>query len=424
MNAIFYLTYNGVFNCTNGICTQTKTILNSIQKNYRDFAKVFGDFHFYIICPESTSTEKFNDTWVFADGVTKATGGSVIEIKYGNRILWSIESWKRLSKHSANVIENLAKYYKQILVISVDTPFLQTALNLERKTKKYCHLVSIIVFYSTAYQCKKSETRKTILKWERQSINFIKRSISTYIGEVSTSSKMHLIDRYGASLNKFIPYSSSLSIRHSDFKLLSLREIESTLRKFGIPLDKNLVFACGRPTHIKGFDILLQQFNLIQFRPHLVLILVPYNKQDVKMIELYRQRIEDDNINCSLFIGFNREIPKAICQYKNTKLVIVPSRHETFSNIPFEVSLWAKRKGPICLSSNIDSFKEQIIDGYNGFTFDLKSKTDLASKANSILSLTEAECEEIRNAAYKKTVFERDFKKNFILTLNHVKSKL
>ena len=106
-----------------------------------------------------------------------------------------------------------------------------------------------------------------------------------------------------------------------------------------------------------------------------------------------------------------------MCQWDNTKIVVCPSRGEPFSNIPLEVSIWAKTHGPVVLASNIEGYLEQIKDAYNGFLFKVGSYKDLANKINYILSIKSNKLEDIKQKAYKKVIKERDFFENFNKTL-------
>jgi hypothetical protein len=48
---IFNLTFNGIFNNTNGIGTQTKTLLQGIENDYIKLCEEFGEFELNIVAP-------------------------------------------------------------------------------------------------------------------------------------------------------------------------------------------------------------------------------------------------------------------------------------------------------------------------------------------------------------------------------------
>ncbi len=43
-NGIFFLTYDGYYNFTSGIGTQTKTFLKGIEMYYQEYCKIYGEF--------------------------------------------------------------------------------------------------------------------------------------------------------------------------------------------------------------------------------------------------------------------------------------------------------------------------------------------------------------------------------------------
>ena len=49
--ALFYLTFNGVYNNNNGIGTQTKLLLDGTTKYYKELTSQFGDFSVNIVSP-------------------------------------------------------------------------------------------------------------------------------------------------------------------------------------------------------------------------------------------------------------------------------------------------------------------------------------------------------------------------------------
>lgn len=79
--AIYYLTFNGVYNNNNGIGTQTKLILEFIDKHYREVADIYGDFTFNIITPvfNIKSTQDYNlHDLEYATNIAKNAGGSIL----------------------------------------------------------------------------------------------------------------------------------------------------------------------------------------------------------------------------------------------------------------------------------------------------------------------------------------------------------
>jgi glycosyltransferase involved in cell wall biosynthesis len=98
-------------------------------------------------------------------------------------------------------------------------------------------------------------------------------------------------------------------------------------------------------------------------------------------------------------------------------MVVVPSRQETFSNIPLEVALWARQRGPVVVTSRVGGFVDQIDDGINGFFIDITSCQNMAQTIQHVLELPETDHTMIRQQAYQRVVQRYDFRHNFAQTL-------
>ena len=109
----------------------------------------------------------------------------------------------------------------------------------------------------------------------------------------------------------------------------------------------------------------------------------------------------------------------ALCQWPRTHMVVVPSRQETFSNIPLEVALWARRQGPVVVASRVGGFVDQIEAGVTGFFIeDPTSCAAIGQVVRHVLSLSEAQRTSIRRQAYDKVSRLYDFAQNFPATLH------
>src|SRR5262249_18468581 len=113
-----------------------------------------------------------------------------------------------------------------------------------------------------------------------------------------------------------------------------------------------------------------------------------------------------------------RDLPRALCQWPRTRMVVVPSRQETFSNIPLEVALWARHQGPIVVASRVGGFVDQIDSGVTGFLIDPTSCEAMGQTLLHVLDLSEEQRARIRRQAYEKVVRLYDFQQNFLATLH------
>jgi glycosyltransferase involved in cell wall biosynthesis len=420
-NGIFYLTYNGYYNFTTGIGTQTKIFLKGIETHYNKLKKIYGDFEINLIVPRFDNTVNgFEEKNIYyANKIIDKIGGKVYKCnssldKQGCNF-WSVSNWRRISTSAASIILENARRYNKILVMAVDPPFLHVPRYIEEYNDTVIsEIQSVILMYTSSYIHDKEKLSYEKLGWEYSGFSSARNYKKIKIGKVSNFLFRHFIEYYGADPNSFIQYPSSLVLEDDDFKKKSTNKIINILKKYDIPTEKDIVFAFGRAAWIKGFDIFLESIRLLKKNIHIVLIAVPFEN----IINEYKKKINKLNLKCSLIPQFTRELPIALCQHKYCRIVVCPSRGEPFSNIPLEVSIWARDQGPIILTSNVDGYVEQIDDGINGFIYNNLSCDDLAKKIEFILQLSEDQLFSIRSSAYCRVVKERNFFDNFKMLMD------
>lgn len=422
--AIFYLTYNGVFNNTNGIGTQAKTFLSGVSQFYPALRKEFGDFSVHLVTP------MYDERWwgytpadlAYARDTVARLGGAVHVCPYrtSDDEFWTPASWLALSASAAATVLAQAQAYGSSLVIANDIPFLHTPLFIEHSKHDLAVTVqSIIALYGSSYIHTPHVLDARRLDWERVGLATPAAYPDVKIARFSDFMMRHFAERYGVEPASFVPLRSSLHLEHPEYGSVDEGQKQFVLAAFQIPEDRPLVFAFGRADWIKGFDLLLNALAAVRERVHLVLNAVPYAVDDPILGE-YAELIRRIGLSATLLTGYSRELPRVLCQWHNTLVVVCPSRGEPLSNIPFEVSLWAKDAGPVLLCAGRDGFLEQIEDGRNGLLFDLDAPGDLEAKLKQVLALSEAEKRGLRQHAYARVVRERDFYCNFRETLTHV----
>jgi len=153
----------------------------------------------------------------------------------------------------------------------------------------------------------------------------------------------------------------------------------------------------------------------VRERCHFVLISVPYINDDYP--NTYDHLLTVHRLSATHVKTFTRELPQALCQWPRTRMVVVPSRQETFSNIPLEVALWARRRGPVVVASHVGGFVDQIEAGVTGFFIDPTSCEAMGQTVQHVLNLSEAQRANIRRQAYEKVRRRYDFQQNFPATL-------
>lgn len=422
MKGIFYLTFNGVLNNTNGIGTQTKLLLDGFDFFSDKFKGLYGDITLNVIAPayhENYPGYSKEDV-LFAQEKIKKVGGNIFLCKDSKTIkdFWTTAYWNDLSTESCEIIKREMIKYDEILVICVDTPYFQMPLYFKKMYGAMENIKWLLSPYSSSYLHDKNAMSNDRLAWEYVAISAARLDKNVYLADVCDFMRNHWIEYYGASKDRFAPYESSVFLQSKDFEKLTEKEIQNILVKYNIPTDKDIVFCFGRGVWIKGFDILLDSLRFTKKYFHLVLISVP-PQSEIPEHEKYVRMLEKVNYTHTVIPAFSRILPKALCQYEKTKIVVCPSRGEPFSNIPLETTIWAKDGGPVVLASNIDGFVEQIKPGFNGYLFETENASDLAKNIDHIFSLKTNILNKIRHNAYSKVVKERDFFANFKETLDY-----
>lgn len=413
-NGIFFLTYDGYYNFTSGIGTQTKTFLGGVDLYYGKYSKIYGDFEVNLIVPKFDKTVYgYNEQDIcWANEIIAKFGGKVYicnsELDKAGSDFWTSSNWERVSRSAASIIGKEHRKYKKNIIIAVDPPFLQTARYVFDDQKISSEIQAVNLMYTSAY-IHDREVSQERLEWERVGLESAHKYKNIKVGDVCDYMRDHLIKYYGVAEDSFVPYHSSLFLEDDYFDEMSQDEILSILRKNNIPIEKDIIFAFGRSAWVKGFDILIKGMGLVGDNVHLVLLAT----ESEDRIEEYKALIREERVSCTILTTFSRELSSALCQYTGCKIVVCPSRREPFSNIPLEVGLWAKNGGPIVLASNIGGYIQQINNGENGFIFDINNHNNLANKIKMILGLPEEKLYIIRIVAHDKVVKERDFYKNF-----------
>ena len=420
-NALFYLTYNGIYNFTNGIGTQTQLLLRGLERLQPVLERQYGPIPLHVVCPRPD-----NATWGYdlqflqiQQQRLEALGGQLHFIPYKSRPeddLWEVARWHTLCAEAAQLLLQQCTRYDHCLVIPIDQPWLQTPLYMVRLAPDVFQRVqALLVLYSTAFIRNATAPDAEEMRWEQDGLALACSAANVAIADLCPSFTAHLQDLYHLQEATFAPYTSSILVEDAEFALLTASQVRATLQHYGVPCDRDLVVAFGRATPLKGFETLIAALSAVRERCHFVLISVPYINDDYQ--NTYDHLLAVHRIAATHVKSFTRELPKALCQWPRTRIVVVPSRQETFSNIPLEVALWARQQGPIMAVSHVGGFVDQIEDGVTGFFIDPLSCETLGQTLQQLLNLSEEQRASIRHRAYEKVIGLYDFKQNFPATL-------
>jgi glycosyltransferase involved in cell wall biosynthesis len=421
-NAIFYLTYNGIYNFTNGIGTQTQLLISGLEVLREMLVRRYGPVDVHVVCPSPDAHTWGYDQALFQRQQERlaSLGGRVHLIPYKReptQDLWEIPSWKVLCQNVAPLLHTQVTAYERSLIICVDQPWLQTPYALGMGQSLARQVDMLLVLYSTAF-IRGWETPDAVeVAWEQEGLEASQPGSHVVLADICPSFTSHLKTHFRLSAGQFAPYTSSILVDDPTFVLQDETVVRTTLQAYDIPLDADLVLAFGRAAPIKGFERLIPALAPLRDRVHFVLVSVPYINDDSQQ-QVYDQLLQQHAIRATHLKVFTRDLPRALCQWARTKIVVVPSRHETFSNIPLEVALWAREKGPVIVASTAGGFVDQIEPGITGFLVDILSCEHVTQTLDQVLNLSPEAQATIRHRAYQRVVQTYDFIHNFPATLH------
>jgi len=421
-NAIFYLTYNGLYNFTNGIGTQTQLLIGGLEVLRATLVRQYGPIDLHVVCPSPDAQTWGYDQPFFQQQQKRlaALGGYVHFVPYKQEAaqdLWEIRSWKALCQNVAPLLHTqTVTSYERALIICVDQPWLQTPYALGIGQNLPQNVDMLLVLYSTAFIRGWETPDKAEIAWEQRGLDASQPHSRVAIADICPSFTSHLRQHFRISTGQFAPYTSSILLDDPVFVIHDETAVAQTLRAHGIPLDANLVLAFGRAAPIKGFERLIPALAPLRDRVHFVLISVPYINNDSQQ-EMYDRLLQQHAIRATHIRTFSRDLPRALCQWARTKIVTVSSLHETFSNIPLEVALWARERGPVVVASNAGGFVDQIEPDVTGFLVNILSREQVTQTLHRVLALDPEAHATIRRRAFKRVIQNYNFVHNFPATL-------
>lgn len=420
--AIFYLTYNGIYNFTNGIGTQTELLLRGLESLQDQIRTELGPMAVHVVCPQPNAHTWGFDPALFAHQQKRlaALGGTLHLLPYTSdptrQELWDVRSWRTLSANAADLLSHHVAAYDRVLLICVDQPWLHVPYYARRNQPRPPQVATLLVLYNTAYIRNWITPDDTEVRWERRGLAASRPASGVYIADVCPSFTAHLQAHFPLAEACFAPYTSSILVDDAEFQPLAASEVQHTLERYAIPRDRDLILAFGRATPLKGFERLIPALAPLRERCHLVLISVPYGNDDPQQ-RLYDRLLVAHRLHATHIKHFTRELPRALCQWPRTRIVAMPSQQETFSNIVLEVALWAKTQGPVIVASHVGGFADQIVPGSTGFFMDTGSPEAITRTLARVLALPEEAHATIRHNAYQRVIQHYDFRQNFLTTL-------
>src|SRR5215510_14043070 len=248
-NAIFYLTYNGIYNFTNGIGTQTQLLLRGLERLQPALESVYGPLQLHVVCPRPDTA-----TWGYDPQLLQtqqqrleAFGGQLHFISYKARLeddLWDVARWHTLCAKAAQLLLQQCMLYDNCLIIPIDQPWLQTPLYMARLAPDVFQRVqALLVLYSTAFIRNAAAPDAAEMVWEREGLALAYSAPNVAIADLCPSFTAHLQDFYHLQGAQFAPYTSTILVQDDEFTPLAKRQVRTVLQHYCVPCDRDLVVA-------------------------------------------------------------------------------------------------------------------------------------------------------------------------------------
>lgn len=158
-------------------------------------------------------------------------------------------------------------------------------------------------------------------------------------------------------------------------ELLTNSELSFNRDNIGLSDDNFIVTFVGRFSKEKGIDVLLKAISKIQLKYKKVILLMIGAGEEKDQIENY---IHVNNLNAIIL----PPAEKIFKYYKNSNVIVLPSRNDPFPMVMLEAGLFNK---PF-IGSEVDGIAEFIEDGVDGFLFEPDNAVDLAEKIKFVLN--------------------------------------
>lgn len=420
---LFYLAHDGITSHYAGIGTYTKSYLDNLPKIIEDLKKYKLHIDLYLVTPwykkEFYGYNK--DLKQNNLNLAKRFKGKVIEVDNGMGGLDSYgntENWDQCSKNTAEYLSRYLRIYDSNIVIAVDTPFLRVG---EFLNECYCKKNLKVVLSPQSTERIHHSNISGRYEWEKKVFFHAENSKNIFVSYSSLYIKRHLSQEYGISRKKLIPSMSGLSFSSTRYKKYSQKYIAQQLAKYGIPLNRPLVFTVGRLEPYKGFEETIKLFKQInsKFNPYLILLGFSYIKGN-PLVSKLREMKKNEKIHGKFIFHLDLILPTLIWQWKNSKISAHLSQFEPFGLAPVEARFLAKDSGPVVIVSDQGGLKEQISNNTDGFVATYGSVGSYRNIVEKIFGMNPANLCKIRAKAYSRVMKKYDSYRNILILLTYL----
>jgi len=342
--------------------------------------------------------------------------GSLGEISYGN-----IDHWQVASVSAATTLKRMGELNRSSFNVNlcIDTPYAQVA-NYFTQYDDYRgafvwipHSTAKIHKIDSAIKTRENYLQKRT-EWEIKSVELANCNRSVFVGYISQYMKKHLLSEYGADSATLVDFTNGLNLEDNRFRSgnMSQGKIRRILVKHGISVEKPLLISFGRLEPYKGFEFTIKLGGLMAKKGlQTVLIAKPYTKND-PLVGEYKKLMKKFNPGGMFLYDYSFEsLPHAVMQWKNTKILLLPSLAEPFGLIPEEARLYNRRDLAV-VTSNKGGLAEQIKDRKDGFLLDIDDLDGSYKKLAQIGSLARGTLAKMSRLGYQRVLQNYDLRRN------------
>jgi len=429
---IVYITYDGAINSTCGVGVLSQYFIKSfpqvssaivashhVQLSLEVIAvRLNENGHGYSRAIKETTEKIAQNSGGNLNLIENGTNGKE---NYGRPV-----NWETVSKEAVKKIVVLSQKYDQLIVYLIDTPFLCAPYFARQANLK--NTTFVLVPHSDVFSHFPDGFPLDRLGWEASAFTMVNVFNEVYLGQTSQYLINVLNEHYRIPAGKVISLQTGLLLDDARFQQLTDEEIEHKLSSYHIPVDKKLIFGVARAVPYKGFEDLIQAFAILhKTNPdtHLVFIASPHRNSSSNIPELKRLiELYDITNACTSIYDLDMELPRFMCQWKNTKIVAQLSHREPFGLVPEEVRVWARKVGPVVVASDIGGFKEQIEHGKDGYLVDPHDHKQVAEIFQIILEADNQMIESIRAKGYERCLKQYNYADAVKASLESVLGKI
>ncbi|WP_069648883.1 glycosyltransferase family 4 protein [Caloranaerobacter ferrireducens] len=235
-------------------------------------------------------------------------------------------------------------------------------------------------------------------------INSLALRFFDYYIAISTNFKKMLVDR-GFDINKIFTVYNGIDFNND----IKIEPKELFLKSFGIDAkDKTIVGIMGRLETVKDHETFVKAaIKVLETRKDVIFLVAGSGPEEKRLSQLVKEYGLQESI---YFLGFVKE-PYSF--FNAIDINVLTSKSESF---PYVVLEGARMKKPI-LCTNVGGLGDLVIDGVNGYLFEVGDILSLSNYINFLLD-NRSKIEELGENLYKNVIDRFSLEK---MTNDHIK---